>query len=165
VEVDLKMEVKSENPWESYGLSAITLWTFNVTTDAQKDVINCLTGRAMNESRNQLAEAARIARGKVKALTELNPAQYDAIILPEVLGQQKTYVTLLAKDATGKLLPIFKKNFSLFIQALNLLEPFALHLSLSPSPFEKKLSLKRWRRRRNGSSHRKTWPQTRCDFC
>lgn len=52
--------------------------------------VNHLTGEEMpNEKRNVLVESARIARGKVQATTELNPADYDALILPGGFGAAK----------------------------------------------------------------------------
>lgn len=55
----------------------------------QHHVINHLNGEVMAEKRNVLVESARIARGKIKPLRELNPAQYDAILLPGGFGAAK----------------------------------------------------------------------------
>lgn len=52
----------------------------------QSAVINHLTGQAMNEKRNVLVEAARIARGNILSLTDFNAADYDAVIFPGGLG-------------------------------------------------------------------------------
>lgn len=46
----------------------------------QAAVVNHLTGKRCNETRNVLVEAARIARGNIKNLTEFNPADFDAVI-------------------------------------------------------------------------------------
>ena len=43
----------------------------------------------MFEKRNVLVESARIARGKIKSLQELNPAEFDALILPGGFGAAK----------------------------------------------------------------------------
>ena len=48
----------------------------------QHHVINHLTGKEMNESRNVLVESARIARGKIKPLSEFDPSGFDALIFP-----------------------------------------------------------------------------------
>jgi enhancing lycopene biosynthesis protein 2 len=48
----------------------------------QHEVVNHLTGKKMNESRNVLVESARIARGEIKALSKFNPDEYDAVIFP-----------------------------------------------------------------------------------
>jgi len=59
----------------------------------QHHVINHLTGKVMSEKRNVLVESARIARGKIKPLQELNPAEFDAIILPGGSGTAKNLST------------------------------------------------------------------------
>ena len=59
----------------------------------QHHVINHVTGEAMNEARNVLTEAARIARGKIKALTEYRVADFDALIFPGGFGVAKNLCT------------------------------------------------------------------------
>ena len=55
----------------------------------QHHVINHLTGEEMTEKRNVLVESARIARGQIKALSQLQPVDFDAIILPGGFGAAK----------------------------------------------------------------------------
>lgn len=57
---------------------------------AQSDVINHLTGEPLAESRNILIEAARIARGQIRPLSEARAADLDALIVPGGLAPQKT---------------------------------------------------------------------------
>lgn len=52
----------------------------------QATVINFLTGEKMNEKRNMLVESARIAKGNIKEISELNVNDFDGIILPGGLG-------------------------------------------------------------------------------
>ncbi len=59
----------------------------------QHHVINHITGETMNESRNVLTEAARIARGKIKALTEYRVADFDALVFPGGFGVAKNMCT------------------------------------------------------------------------
>lgn len=59
----------------------------------QAHVVNHLTGEEMNESRNVLVEAARIARGNIKALNEYKAAGYDAVIFPGGFGVAKNLCT------------------------------------------------------------------------
>lgn len=59
----------------------------------QAHVINHLTGQEMSENRNVLVEAARIARGKVKPLSEYKAADYDAIVFPGGFGAAKNLCT------------------------------------------------------------------------
>ena len=55
----------------------------------QHHVINHLNGEEMNEKRNVLVEAARIARGNIKPLDKFDPAGYDALLLPGGFGAAK----------------------------------------------------------------------------
>ncbi|WP_421868413.1 isoprenoid biosynthesis glyoxalase ElbB [Motiliproteus sp.] len=56
----------------------------------QMHVVNHLTGEvAEGERRNVLVEAARLARGEIKALGDANPADYDALIIPGGFGAAK----------------------------------------------------------------------------
>jgi len=55
----------------------------------QHHVINHLTGEEMNESRSVLVESARIARGNVKPVSELDANDYDALIFPGGFGAAK----------------------------------------------------------------------------
>jgi len=59
----------------------------------QAHVINHLTGEAMDESRNVLVESARIARGKIKALSAFDAAEFDALIFPGGFGVAKNLCT------------------------------------------------------------------------
>lgn len=59
----------------------------------QHHVVNHLTGEPMKESRNVLTEAARIARGKIKALTEYRASDFDALIFPGGFGVAKNLCT------------------------------------------------------------------------
>ncbi len=55
----------------------------------QHHVVNHITGEEMNETRNVLIEAARIARGKIKPLSKFNEKNFDAIIFPGGVGAAK----------------------------------------------------------------------------
>jgi enhancing lycopene biosynthesis protein 2 len=59
----------------------------------QMHVVNHLTGEATTETRNVLVEAARIARGNVKPLSELIPSEFDALIFPGGFGVAKNLCT------------------------------------------------------------------------
>ncbi|HKK60771.1 MAG TPA: isoprenoid biosynthesis glyoxalase ElbB [Salinivirga sp.] len=63
----------------------------------QMHVINHYSGAEMKESRNVLVESARIARGDIKPLDELNMKDYDALIFPGGFGAAKNLCTF-AKD-------------------------------------------------------------------
>jgi enhancing lycopene biosynthesis protein 2 len=55
----------------------------------QAHVVNHITGEEMPETRNVMVEAARIARGNIKPLSEYSVADYDAIIFPGGFGVAK----------------------------------------------------------------------------
>jgi enhancing lycopene biosynthesis protein 2 len=59
----------------------------------QAHVVNHLTGEEMPEKRNVLVEAARIARGNIKPLSEYNAKDFDAIIFPGGFGAAKNLCT------------------------------------------------------------------------
>ncbi|MFO7575609.1 MAG: isoprenoid biosynthesis glyoxalase ElbB [Bacteroidales bacterium] len=66
----------------------------------QHHVINHLTGEVMDESRSVLIEAARIARGNIKPLTEYKPAEFDGLIFPGGFGVAKN-LSSYAFDGTN----------------------------------------------------------------
>ena len=55
----------------------------------QHHVVNHITGEEMNEKRNVLIESARIARGNIKALSELDMNNYNAVMFPGGFGVAK----------------------------------------------------------------------------
>ncbi len=59
----------------------------------QAHVINHITGEEMPETRNVLIEAARIARGNIKPLSEYKAVDFDAIIFPGGFGVAKNLCT------------------------------------------------------------------------
>lgn len=59
----------------------------------QFHVINHITGKEMNESRNVLIESARIARGKISTLGEFIAEDFDAVVLPGGYGAAKNLST------------------------------------------------------------------------
>lgn len=56
---------------------------------AQMHVIDHTKGAPAEESRNVLVESARIARGAVKSLAELDSEQFDAVVIPGGFGAAK----------------------------------------------------------------------------
>jgi len=77
---------------------------------AQFDVVNCLTGETeKSQIRNQLTEAARIARGKIRPLSELNPDLYDCLLLPGGFGAAKNLCSFALNGAKGSVHEELKK--------------------------------------------------------
>src|SRR5687767_14547281 len=53
----------------------------------QHDVVNCLTLKPVEgEKRNMLIEAARIARGQIKPLSQFAAEEFDGIVIPGGFG-------------------------------------------------------------------------------
>ncbi len=59
----------------------------------QAHVVNHLNGEEMPEKRNVLVEAARIARGDIKPLSEYDADAFDAIVFPGGFGAAKNLCT------------------------------------------------------------------------
>ncbi|MBR8535683.1 isoprenoid biosynthesis glyoxalase ElbB [Carboxylicivirga sediminis] len=60
----------------------------------QHHVINHLKGEPSNETRNVLVEAARIARGSIKPLSEYAAKNFNALLLPGGFGAAKNLSTV-----------------------------------------------------------------------
>lgn len=75
----------------------------------QHHVVNHLTGQPTNETRNVLVESARIARGKISDLKELNMAEFDAILFPGGFGAAKNLCDFAFKGADCSVLPEVEK--------------------------------------------------------
>ncbi len=65
----------------------------------QMHVINHLTGDGMEESRNVLVEAARIARGKVLDLEQYLVSDFDALVIPGGFGAAKNLCSFAVEGA------------------------------------------------------------------
>ncbi len=63
----------------------------------QMHVVNHRNGDSMQETRNVRVEAARIARGEVTDLAEVQGADFDAVILPGGFGAAKNLCTFATK--------------------------------------------------------------------
>lgn len=68
----------------------------------QMHVVDHRSGEPTEASRNALTESARIARGKVRALGELDMADFDAIFLPGGYGAAKNLSNFAVKGAEAE---------------------------------------------------------------
>ncbi|WP_027420175.1 isoprenoid biosynthesis glyoxalase ElbB [Crocinitomix catalasitica] len=75
---------------------------------AQHHVINHLTGEEMDENRNMLIEAARIARGDIKEINTISPADIDAVVIPGGFGAAKNFTKWAFDGPQGAILPEVK---------------------------------------------------------
>jgi enhancing lycopene biosynthesis protein 2 len=74
----------------------------------QHHVINHLNGEEMNETRNVLIESARIARGDIRPVSEVTPADIDALVLPGGFGAAKNLSSWAFDGPNGTILPEVK---------------------------------------------------------
>ena len=85
---------------------------------AQAHVVNHLSGEvAEGESRNVLVEAARIARGDISDISELDVADYDALILPGGFGVAKNLCDFAFKGTDCQVEPSILAACQAFAQA------------------------------------------------
>jgi len=75
----------------------------------QHHVVNHLNGEEMNEKRNVLVEAARIARGDIKPLDQFDPADYDVLLMPGGFGAAKNLTTFAFDGPDCKVQPDVEK--------------------------------------------------------
>lgn len=101
----------------------------------QHHVINHLTGEEMNESRNVLIESARIARGNIKALSEFDGKDFDALIFPGGFGAAKNLSSVAFDGANATVIPEVEKAIN---QMLELRKPIGA-LCISPAILAKVL--------------------------
>jgi enhancing lycopene biosynthesis protein 2 len=94
----------------------------------QHHVINHLTGEEMPEKRNMLIEAARIARGEVKEISSITPADIDALVIPGGFGSAKNFTSWAFNGPAGEIHPKVKL---LIINMVNIGKPIAA-LCVSP---------------------------------
>jgi len=75
----------------------------------QHHVVNHLNGEEMQESRNVLVEAARIARGAIQPLSDFSADELDALVLPGGFGAAKNLTKWAFEGPDGDILEDVKK--------------------------------------------------------
>lgn len=95
---------------------------------AQHHVVNHLTGEEMNESRNMRVEAARIARGNIREIGEIEAADIDALVIPGGFGSAKNLTTWAFDGPNSSILPEVKL---LLVNLINVGKPIVA-LCVSP---------------------------------
>lgn len=94
----------------------------------QYHVINHITGEEMNETRNMMVEAARIARGDIREIGSVAPNEIDALIIPGGFGSAKNFSEWAFKGPEGAILPEVKL---LIVNMVNIGKPVCA-LCVSP---------------------------------
>lgn len=69
----------------------------------QHHVVDHLTGNEVKESRNVLEEAARIARGKIQKIEEVDPSSLDAVMMPGGYGVAKNLSSFAFKGPEAEM--------------------------------------------------------------
>jgi enhancing lycopene biosynthesis protein 2 len=116
---------------EEIGAKAVCL---SVDKD-QHHVINHLTGEELPEKRNMMVESARIARGGVKNILEINPGELDGLVIPGGFGSAKNFTDWAFNGPDGEILPEVKL---LLVNLVNIGKPIAA-LCVSPVVLAKAL--------------------------
>lgn len=107
-----------------------------ISVDApQHHVVNHLSGEEMPESRNMMIEAARIARGAVKNINDINPVDIDGLVIPGGFGSAKNFTKWAFEGPDGAILPEVKL---LLVNLMNVGKPIA-PLCVSPVVLAKAL--------------------------
>jgi enhancing lycopene biosynthesis protein 2 len=101
----------------------------------QHHVINHLNGDEMEEKRNVLIESARIARGEIRDLKKVKPADFDALVLPGGFGTAKN-ITQWAFEGPDGAINTEVQNF--IIEAVQNKVPLCA-LCMSPTTVAKAL--------------------------
>lgn len=83
----------------------------------QRAVVAHTDGSVRDGQRNVLEEAARIARGQIAPLSALDPAQFDALVIPGGFGVARNLSDLAEKGAAATVHPDFVRVVGGFLQA------------------------------------------------
>ncbi len=83
----------------------------------QAHVVNHLTGQEMPEIRNVLVEAARIARGNIKSLSDYKASDFDAIIFPGGFGAAKNLCSFAFDGIDCVVIPEVEKAIKSTVEA------------------------------------------------
>ena len=84
---------------------------------AQYHVIDHTSGNEMDESRNVFVESARIARGDIKRVDEINVDDYAGLVMPGGFGTAKNITTWAFNGPAGEIEPNTKKLILAFAEA------------------------------------------------
>lgn len=80
----------------------------------QHHIVNHLKGEEATGSRNVLEESARIARGEIKDLKDLEAANFDGLVMPGGFGVAKNLCEFAFKGSAGAVDPQVKSTVEAF---------------------------------------------------
>ncbi len=75
----------------------------------QRDVIDHSTGQVVSESRKVFVEAARLARGEIRRITDVSAGDLDAVIFPGGFGAAKNLCDFAVAGANCTVIPEVEK--------------------------------------------------------
>ncbi|MCP1384423.1 isoprenoid biosynthesis glyoxalase ElbB [Runella salmonicolor] len=101
----------------------------------QHHVLNHLTGQEMPETRNVLIESARIARGNIKDIVDVNASELDGLVMPGGFGTAKNITKWAFEGPSG---PILESVKTLIVALVRQGKPIA-GLCMSPTTIAKAL--------------------------
>lgn len=101
----------------------------------QHHVLNHTTGEEMSETRNVLVESARIARGNIKDIVDLNASELDGLVMPGGFGTAKNITKWAFEGPNG---PILESVKNLIVELVAQGKPIA-GLCMSPTTIAKAL--------------------------
>ncbi|WP_028522324.1 isoprenoid biosynthesis glyoxalase ElbB [Runella limosa] len=101
----------------------------------QHHVLNHTTGEEMPETRNVLVESARIARGNIKDIIDINASELDGLVMPGGFGTAKNITKWAFEGPNGPILESVKK---LIVELVAQGKPIA-GLCMSPTTIAKAL--------------------------
>ena len=82
----------------------------------QYHVVNHITQEVMEEKRNVLLESARIARGEIKDLKDVNATDLDGLIIPGGFGAAKNLSDFAVKGPDASVHPDVKRLLSEMVE-------------------------------------------------
>lgn len=101
----------------------------------QHHVLNHTTGEEMSETRNVLVESARIARGNIKDIVDINASELDGLVMPGGFGTAKNITKWAFEGPNG---PILESVKNLIVELVAQGKPIA-GLCMSPTTIAKAL--------------------------
>lgn len=101
----------------------------------QHHVLNHTTGEEMPETRNVLVESARIARGNIKDIADIQASELDGLVMPGGFGTAKNITKWAFEGPNG---PILESVKNLIVELVAQGKPIA-GLCMSPTTIAKAL--------------------------
>ncbi|RDB07675.1 isoprenoid biosynthesis glyoxalase ElbB [Runella aurantiaca] len=101
----------------------------------QYHVLNHMTGQEMPETRNVLIESARIARGNIKDIVDVNASELDGLVMPGGFGTAKNITKWAFEGPSG---PILESVKTLIVALVRQGKPI-VGLCMSPTTIAKAL--------------------------